>query len=220
MRDFLVMTVDIKQSTHLNSKEMAIVIEDINNILFYIKNIDGVLTTGFTTGDEFEVVLETPLILYDVIYLIRYMLSVEYRIGLGLGIIENPNISEPNQMWGSAFVRAREALTNAKKMNVEICFITYNNNFNNKINTVLNLLSFIRNKMTSKQKNLYDSFLYYQKFENVKLQTRFADIIKVSDAMISKTLKTIGYEEVSNSEKLVQDLITEFYEELTPLSSL
>ncbi len=216
MAFFLVMTVDLKESARLDSDKMAAVMAEINDLLFRIRQMSGVLTTGFTAGDEFEIVLETPVILYDVIYLIRYTLSIEYRIGMGLGIIENPTLPGPNQMWGSAFIRARDALTKAKKSDVELYFITCNDEFNNKINTILNLVSFLRNKMTAKQKKLYDSFLYYQRFENVKLQTNFAEIMTVSDAMISKTLKTIGYEEISNGETLIQELISGFFEELSP----
>jgi len=192
-------------------------ISSINNLLENLRNIPGISASGFTAGDEFEVVLQRPSIMLDVIHLVRFMLSVECRIGLGLGVIENPENNFPNQMYGSAFTRARDALNRSKKFDVEMYVVTHNKKFNKNVNTVLSLLSFIRKKMTFNQKRMYDSFLYYQNFENVKLQTEFADIMNVTDAMVSKTLKNIGYDELVNGERLIEELLTDFYDELVPL---
>lgn len=215
---FVVLTVDIKKSTELSITSMSSVISEINKLLNELNRLPEVHSTGITTGDEFDIVLRTPRILFKVIYLIRYKLTVEYRIGIALGRIENPSIRTPSQMWGSAFTRAREALNIAKEKDGEIIFFSPNNKFNKQINIVLDLLILLRKKMTDKQKSIYDKFNYFKSFENLKLQTELADKINVSDAMISKTLKKIGYNKILKGEKLVASMITEFFEKQDDLT--
>ena len=118
-------------------------------------------------------------------------------------------------MLGSAFIRARYELNQAKKSDTEIYLISNDDKFDHRINTILKLLYFLRKKMTKNQRKIYDAFLYYQKYGKIKLQTELAKKINVSDAMISKTLKTIGYEEMVNGEQLVLELLTDLYNKLT-----
>lgn len=217
MQDYMVLIVDIKKSSSIQRGKINLIVSKINDTLLFLKSNPLVHISGFTTGDEFEIVLMHPRGLYNIIHLIRHFLDIEYRIGIGLGEIENPTIGSINKMWGSAFSRAREAINMAKKRSVEVYFITYDNKFNNSINTILDLLYFLREKMTVNQKSIFDKFNYYQNYENLKYQSEFAEKINVSNAMISKTLKIIGYEQIINGEKLVESMLSEFFERLVPV---
>ena len=170
---------------------MLTVTREISEILLESKKLFEItLSSGFTTGDEFEIVLESPAILFDLIYCIRAKLSADFRIGIGLGIIESPNeFMDPNQMWGSAFTRARAAIEKSKENDVEIFVITYNDNINYQVNTILNLIFQIRNNLTIKQRKIIDQYNYFIHIQNRQLQKDFANLINVSSAMVSKTLK-------------------------------
>lgn len=221
MRDFLVMTVDIKDSTKLIRNEMSIVSREISEIILESKDLfrNTIFSSGFTTGDEFEIALESPANFFELIYYIRGKLTAEFRMGIGLGIIESPNeFLDPNQMWGSAFTRARTALNRAKEKDVEIFIITYNNNINNQLNTILNLLFQIRKNLTINQKKIIDQYNYYIHIQNRQLQKDFANQINVSSAMVSKTLKKSGHKQLQEGEYLIQQILCDFFNRIVPLT--
>lgn len=212
MKGFMVLTIDIKKSTELSAQKMRNAQSEIIEFMQEsTKNLQPVNSAGFTTGDEFEVVLESPDNLIDEIYLLRKTLSTEYRIGVGIGEIEDPSLRNPSQMWGTAFTRARDALNKAKTANVEICLITGDESVDRKVNIILNLIHFTRRNMTEKQRKLMDSYTYYRRFKGLKNQREYAEKIHVSDAMVSKTLKKIGYSQITAAEQLVLKMITDFF---------
>jgi hypothetical protein len=115
-------------------------------------------------------------------------------------------------MYGPAFNMAREAVNEAKKENMQIYFVCGDQKFSGEINIILSLILLHRDRMTDNQRSIYDLYNYSIRFENLKSQREFAEKIQVSDAMVSKTLKKIGYNVILEGEILIKSLITDFLE--------
>jgi len=219
MNDFIVITVDIKKSQHLTTSEMSKVHNEIENTFNEIRNtyIPILLTIGFTAGDEFEVVLEPSKELFNLIYHLRAKIPIDFWIGIGVGVVEEPDSRRgPNQMWGPAFVHAREALTAAKKNNSDIAIVTYDDKINNRLNTILGLVSFMRKNMTDNQRKMVDLYNYYTVTKKIQYQRELANMLNVSDAMVSKTLRNSGHEHLKRGESLVQEMVSELFDPCRP----
>jgi len=213
LKNYLVLTVDIKKSSDLKTDKMNSLIKTISDLISYMNdNFEQVVAAGFTAGDEFQIVMSSPRELLDLIFLLRVKLFVDFRIGIGLGVIENHSNGTPNQMYGPAFNMAREAVNEAKKENMGIYFVCGDQKFSGEINIILSLILLHRDRMTDNQRSIYDLYNYSIRFENLKSQREFAEEIQVSDAMVSKTLKKIGYNVILEGEILIKSLITDFLE--------
>jgi hypothetical protein len=81
LKDYLVLTVDIKKSSDLKSDKMNSLIKTISNLISYMnENFEQVIAAGFTAGDEFQIVMSNPRKLLDLIFLLRVKLFVDFRL--------------------------------------------------------------------------------------------------------------------------------------------
>ena len=207
-----VLTVDIRESTKMTPGNMLTTHNEIDEIIAESSSLfpDTLLTTGFTAGDEFEVVTRRPDEILKMMYYLRGKISTQFRVGIGAGTIESPDDdSMPNQMWGTAFERARDALNTAKRDDFEVHVTTSNNRTDHHVNTVLELMNYIRGNLTENQKKIIDQYNYHVYFREMQTQRELANMLEVSDAMISKTLKRSGYEQLRKGEDLVQRILCE-----------
>lgn len=206
------MTVDIRESTKMPPGNMLTTHNEIDEIIAESSGLfpDTLLTTGFTAGDEFEMVTRRPDEILKMMYYLRGKISTQFRVGIGAGTIESPDEdSMPNQMWGTAFERARDALNTAKRDDFEVHVTTSNNRTDHHVNTVLELMNYIRGNLTENQKKIIDQYNYHVYFREMQTQRELANMLDVSDAMISKTLKRSGYEQLRKGEDLVQRILCE-----------
>ena len=206
------LTVDIRESTKMTPGNMLTTHNEIDEIIAESSSLfpDTLLTTGFTAGDEFEVVTRRPDEILKMMYYLRGKISTQFRVGIGAGTIESPDDdSMPNQMWGTAFERARDALNTAKRDDFEVHVTTSNNRTDHHVNTVLELMNYIRGNLTENQKKIIDQYNYHVYFREMQTQRELANMLEVSDAMISKTLKRSGYEQLRKGEDLVQRILCE-----------
>lgn len=207
-----VLTVDIRESTKMPPENMLTTHNEIDEIIAESRSLfpDTLLTTGFTAGDEFEIVTRRPDEILKIMYYLRGKISTQFRIGIGAGTIESPDDdSMPNQMWGTAFERARDALNTAKQNDFEVHVATSNNRTDYHVNTMLELMNHIRGNLTENQKKIIDQYNYHVYIREMQTQRELANMLEVSDAMISKTLKRSGYEQLKKGEDLVQRILCE-----------
>lgn len=206
------LTVDIRESTKMPPENMLTTHNEIDEIIAESRSLfpDTLLTTGFTAGDEFEIVTRRPDEILKIMYYLRGKISTQFRIGIGAGTIESPDDdSMPNQMWGTAFERARDALNTAKQNDFEVHVATSNNRTDYHVNTMLELMNHIRGNLTENQKKIIDQYNYHVYIREMQTQRELANMLEVSDAMISKTLKRSGYEQLKKGEDLVQRILCE-----------
>lgn len=209
---YAVLTIDVKQSTELSPEQMHQANKEIKTIIQEIPNhtTESIIAIGFTAGDEFEIILENLNDLNKVIYFLRANLSVEFRLGVGTGTVENKNPDkDPSQMWGTAFQKAREALDKAKERDMQVHIETGEDELDAHLNTIIELICFIRASLTQTQRRILDQYNYQSTFLGLETQRELADRLNISDAMVSKTLKKTGYEFLRNGERLVQRLLLE-----------
>jgi len=207
-----VLTVDIRESTKMPPENMLTTHNEIDEIIAESRSLfpDTLLTTGFTAGDEFEIVTRRPDEILKIMYYLRGKISTQFRVGVGAGTIESPDDdSMPNQMWGTAFERARDALNTAKQNDFEVHVATSNNRTDYHVNTMLELIDHIRGNLTENQKKIIDQYNYHAYIREMQTQRELANMLEVSDAMISKTLKRSGYEQLKKGEDLVQRILCE-----------
>ncbi len=206
MRAYCVMTVDIKGSTRLGQDERRGVQENIFNILKGLGTVfeGSVVTASMTTGDEFQVVLESPREAIGVYKFILREMRAGVHVGAGVGEIESvEEASSPSEMYGPAFYRAREAIEVAKGEDVHIYFKTGDDEADFELNTVLELLGYIRDGWTDRQREIIDFIDTHRE----SLQKEVAKELRVSEAMISKTIRNTGYEKVRKGELLAREIL-------------
>jgi len=216
--DGWVLTVDIKGSSMLSPEGMSAAHREIDETMTESRSLfpDTLVAMGFTAGDEFEAVFRRPDEILKMLYLLRGRVSTPFRVGVGAGGIESPGEdSMPNQMWGTAFVRARDALNEAKQEALEIRVKTSNKQMDYCVNTLLELINHVRCNLTDKQREIIDLYNFHVCIGGMQTQRGLANILDVSDAMISKTLKRSGYEQLKKGEDLVQKILCEKNQLLT-----
>ena len=210
--DGWVLTVDIKESTTLSPEAMSAAHREIDETITESRSLfpDTLVAIGFTAGDDFEAVFRRPDEILKMLYYLRGRVSTPFRVGVGAGVIESPGEdSMPNQMWGTAFVRARDALNEAKQEDLEVRVITSNQQADYYVNTLLELMNHVRRNLTVNQRRIIDLYNFHVFMGGMQTQRGLANMLEVSDAMISKTLKRSGYEQLKKGEDLIQRILCE-----------
>lgn len=216
-----VLTADIKKSKNLEETARMNIQKNIFNLINLFENSyqSDIFSASMTTGDEFQVVINHPSKVYDIYKTIRNKLSENIYAGIGFGEIEFvENRQSPSEMYGTAFYNSRDAIEKAKEKNLDIYFYTGRKTLDMELNTIIQLILFIRNKWTKRQQKILK---YYESHKNI-LQKEVAEHFKISEAAVSKTIKISGYEEVKRGELLIKDLLKRienplsFFEKINP----
>lgn len=169
--------------------------------------IPGMVTLGMTRGDEWQIVLSSPEAVIEIIRTVEQYTSVELRFGVGIGPIEKTSHDQiPSVMYGRAFSLSRKALEKAEKEDVVICFSTDDEELDFKLNTIMQMILFIKRKMTKRQREI---LRFLEVDENILLKD-VAHRFQVSPQNISKIKKTSGYEEVKRAEDLIRWLLKDY----------
>lgn len=161
-------------------------------------------TVGMTGGDEFQIVLNSPKEIMNIFGFLSRVLPTEFYFGVGVGSIEAvaDNLSPP-EMYGSAFYSSRKALRNAKDKKVQIVFNTAKENLDFQLNTIIELILFIRGKWTNRQREILNFLESHKEI----MQKEVAEHFSVSEQAISKIIKRSGYEAVKRGERLITTLL-------------
>lgn len=203
-----VIIVDIKGSTMLGNSRRRQVQRDIFAILDQLKQTfaDYIISADMTLGDEFQIILNTPEKALDVYEFLASQLKTSFYTGVGVGSIESfADKISPTTMYGEAFYRARDAVNNAKKKQIDITFATGNQKLDFELNTITELTLSIQKKWTERQRTIIN----YLKQHDTMTQKEVAKHFRVSETAISKTLKTSGYETIKKATQLTKTLLAQ-----------
>lgn len=191
---------DIKNSKQISDrnevqKKMQKTLEEINQK--YEKDIASRFM--ITLGDEFQGLLECGDNVLNIISFIEaQMYPVEIRFGIGVGEINTEiNPLFPLGADGPAYYNAREAV-NALKINEKkskmpdsnmIIKIDGDNKASEKLmNTILSLLTVIKNKWTERQREVVYEYIWYE-----DRQKDAAKRLGITQSSVQKNLSNADY---------------------------
>jgi hypothetical protein len=203
-----VIIVDIKGSTMLGNNRRRQVQRNIFDILGQLKQrfADDIVGADMTLGDEFQIIFNTPEKALDIYEFLTSQLKTPFYTGVGVGSIESfTDKKSPTTMYGEAFYRARDAVNNAKKKQIDITFATGNRKLDFELNTITELTLYIKKKWTERQQTIIN----YLKQHDTTTQKEAAKHFRISETAISKTLKTSGYETIKKATQLTKTLLAQ-----------
>lgn len=201
-----VLTADIRRSKNIKKDARIKIQKQIFTLLDFLKMSykEDVYSVSMTTGDEFQIVLNHLSQSYNYYKKVKKYLNINMYMGLGFGdleIVEERNI--PSEMYGTAFYNSRNAINISKNKNIDVVFSTGFKDVDFILNTLIQLILFMKNKWTKRQKEI----LSYLEKNNDILQKEVATHFKVSEPLISKIIKTSGYDLIQQGESLINVLL-------------
>lgn len=174
------------------------VINDLNKR--YFEHIASRFTV--TLGDEFQGLLNTPYISYDIIMNIKEEMK-PHKMVFGIGIGEmNTSFSKDISIGsdGPAYHYARNMVIRAKKKKPSICY--YSNSMEDElINSLIYFIETCEKKHTVTQKQVVE--LYRKN----KSQLEVALILNKNQSTISRILKNAMFDEINNAEEEIVNFL-------------
>jgi len=199
-----VLTVDVSKSREFEDRgELQIKIKNaIKEVNSKYKN-NLLAKFSITLGDEFQGAIKDKELSYDMLTRIEDLLyPTKVKGGLGLGRVETSLSEKVMEMDGSAFHRSREALKKAKNSNVEMVVVSGQEDFDATINTILELLSIIKNQWTKRQREV----VTYLRGRDVTLE-KAGEKFGVTKQSLSKTRKKTNFKSVASAETEIRRLL-------------
>lgn len=210
MRDkcFCVMTIDLKGSRKLRDRafiqrKVLELIDELNQKFEKDLQADFVMVLG----DEFQGVLNSPEKVYQIFKFIKRRLEVEFCCGVGVGSISTALSKKTTEMDGPAFHLSREALEEAKKERAEVVIRSHSKERDKLLNVMINLVLHVRRKWTERQSQI----LSYLESHMDATQTEAAKHFSTSKQAISKVVKTTGWKQILESEKIINEFLGKLY---------
>jgi hypothetical protein len=200
-----VVTIDIKGSRKLNPAERENVHFSIFKVIDKIKGEfpSNIIAAGMTAGDEFQLVVNQPEFSIEVYRFVNGQIPAECYFGVGFGEITDFGTVAPSEMYGEAFYRSRNAIELAKsKRRGEICFKLGDELLDQELNTIFELIVFIKSKQTKRQKEI-TNFLNSHRYSQKDVALNFS----VSEQAISKIRKNSACDIIYNAEFLAETLL-------------
>jgi hypothetical protein len=160
-----------------------------------------------TAGDEFQTVTRSlpliPAVLQDLRVALR---PLSLRIGVGLGRVPGRIQPPVNRLGGEAFQSARKAIESIKagnlfKFEVLTAFVSRHEPFNQTINLIYGLHDTLVLKITARQWETIEEFLYTPTLE------RTAKRLKLDPSTVSRNLKRGYYWQVAETVTVAGSLI-------------
>lgn len=205
---YIALIADIKNSKKIKNRNE--IQEELKTILNYINNeyndcIESNLT--ITLGDEFQGLFNEASCLVEIIDYITNNLNVEIRFGIGVGeITTSINKEIAIGADGPAYYNAREAIETVKS-NEKKHFIFPSNvriksgNDDYVINTLLSLMSSIRNKRTKSQTKIISVI------KEGMTQMEIAKIVELDQSTIQRALIKGCYYEYKEASETLKKLL-------------
>jgi hypothetical protein len=155
-----------------------------------------------TKGDEFQGVLNTLSLAYDIaLDLERLLYPLYFRFGLGIGSIHKMGGTMPIEMDGPAFHHANAALREAKKKKQNIIIKSGNSRVDDLVN---HLLILIHSLKKSWKEDYYYYYWQYKEFRSIK---KIADFRGISSQAVSSAIKRLHIKEIIHAEESIKDLL-------------
>jgi biotin operon repressor len=158
-----------------------------------------------TTGDEFQGLLFTPAISYQ---LVRYfqdaMNKVNFSFGIGVGTLATNLLPKSAiGMDGDCFYRARAALQKAKKEKREL-FYDFDNPASELVNALVTLLDKQWNQLNDTQKKI----VLLRK--NKMTQQAIAKKLRITKQAVSKAIRATTIEEMGQSVLALNSFLKQY----------
>ncbi len=156
-----------------------------------------------TLGDEFQGLLGRPSHAFEVVAALEQSLrGVRTRYGIGLGALKTPLLPDAIGMDGQAFHEARDAIERGKREDRWITVSGFGSERDRLLNGILRLMGGIRWEWTRVQAETV-----FAAREATERKTVARDR-RVSEATVSKALKSALYEQFLEGEDLVTMLLS------------
>lgn len=157
-----------------------------------------------TLGDEFQGLLKSSKHLFDILELIQFKMdAVKIRFGVGLGKIYTE--IDPTASIGSdgpAYHRARNSLSFLKKNCKKECNVFLESNnllFDQELNSHLYWVC----ETFSNWTNLQREIVRIKLSDNDITQQDIADMLKINQSLVSRSIKASKYERYVQSKKTI-----------------
>lgn len=209
---FVVLIGDIVRSRRLGQAERTRAQAQLKTIILrvnrdYKKSICTQLQ--FTGGDEFQGVLKTAVLVFEMINRIRETISpVPVRFGIGIGEITTPLSNQPQEMDGPAFHRARDALESSKEFLEHTCLSSGQPGRDEIVNAWLDALSFIRSGWSVRAREVIRLHEEFQALEPTL--EPIAKKLGISIQAVSKHLRVTGHKAYVRGEKVLVGLLAAY----------
>jgi len=157
----------------------------------------------FTIGDEFQGLLYSPEKSYAIVREFQKILyPLKILFGIGDGFIKTSIARRTARMDGDCFVKSRDALENAKKLNQSVVYNARSGKLNSAVNTIVMLMDVIKSR--------WGKIHFRRIFAYEELGTfgKVARKEKVSRQMISKMFSDIKYGEIKKAEENLGKLLS------------
>lgn len=201
-RKIAVLIADVIKSREIDDRErfQDNLKEEMERISRESENL--VSTPSIVRGDEIEVACKNALecfLLFERIENVLFPHGV--RGGIGIGTVDTRIMENVSEMDGPAFYLAREALKESNKMgeNSTIFVKSGNTEWDEMINTVLRLLSAVKEEWTQREREI--SLFYLQ--NQSKTHEEISEYFDISRPMVSKTLKSAHIKAVKDARTLL-----------------
>lgn len=182
-------------------KRLERAIESVNH------EFEGKLGARFviTLGDEFQGLLSIPGDAKQIIDRInRNIEDIPIRYGLGWGSLSTELKNGSLGMDGTCFHNARAALLRAKDENRGIVVNGFGEHPDLALNGVLALIGGVRQRWKPVQKETVELM------SGMRLQKEVAELRGVSKSVISETLKSALYRQITDAESALEVLLNHF----------
>jgi hypothetical protein len=164
------------------------------------------ITAGFvvTIGDEFQGVLERPSRAVDVLVALEWALQgIQVRYGLGWGAITTALRERAVGMDGPCFHHARDAVIAGKRADRWVTVAGFGDD-DEVLNGLFWLIGAVRSQWTQVQRETV------RQARSVRTQRAVAEARGVSDATVSKALKSALHEPVLGAERAAMAVLMRY----------
>jgi transcriptional regulator with XRE-family HTH domain len=202
-RKYCVFTCDVVNSRSVLHRQKLE--SKINSLLKQInRQYENLLLTKFniTLGDEFQGVFRRFHRFLDIFLSIKEgILPYDINIGIGVGSVGTRIYrAHSHKMDGPAFHYARDMVEKAKPFNGHF-YIRTGNEYDDILNLLVEEVNFIFSGLTPKQIKLLK--LYAERNNQIQV----SEILGVSQAYVSRILKTLNYERIKRIFDEIEILI-------------
>lgn len=193
-----VITGDIINSRSVDPNEWHMVLKD-----FLSKEIVDHSKWEIYRGDSFQI--QTDIIsAFELMLLIKALLKqiskIDVRMSLGIGESQY-EVEKVTESYGQAFIYSGEAFEALKDRT--LLFKTINKDFDDCLNPVLGLISFIADQWKPETAKAFFYGLYYKD----KLQKDIAEKMGINSTTVSRALKRAAYDEINEVLKLYSNKV-------------
>lgn len=205
IKDYIVLTMDIAESTKIDYKEfnsrlrkkLSLLNKAINNVF----EIDRCY--NISQGDEIQILFPFSVGVGKMIMLtLCYLYPFEVRYGISIGKVKTEILKNTWKMNGPIFWNARDQLEKVKnQVSYEGLIISGYSKTDNLCNNVLPLINRSLDKITKKQ---WQAIKYY--LRNIEVDKAIKDI-GISRSSYYERLKTSNIEEIISSFRTIYDLM-------------